>query len=647
MDAKLKNALDYASIGFKLFPARWSGSHRGLVKWGLNASDDPDIIRSWATRWPDCYFCVAAQQSDITILDIDNKHGKQGSASLAELIKKQEPLPATLTAKTPSGGEHLYFRGKSAITVSKIGGGIDTPVMAPIPGTTVPGKGVYTCTSKVHPAPVPVWLISKLGEARDRTERNTDPVGDLDTAHNIAAATEFLKKAPSSLLGEGGNDTAYRVACVVRDYGISESTATDLLLQNWYPRCDPNDKPSFIERIVSNAYNYALGQPGSKTPEAMFPDPLRSTSAIRCASELKLSDIKPRPWLLGHRYLPGYVTVTLAPGGAGKSTLTIIEALAVATGRKLTHDEVKQRGPVWLYNTEDPFDELDRRVLAAAKHHNIAANEMSDLFYSSGRAQPIRLAAESSGGVVIAENIVQSVIGAIKKRGIKLFIVDPFVRCHGVKENDNSSIDLVVQQFSRIAEETGCAISLVHHTKKGAAMHGEMDVGRGASALASAARIAHTLYTMGEKEAKRFGVSKDRRKWYCRLDDAKANLSPPCSRMAWFERVSVSLSESFDETTGTMVVADLSEVRMDTEEDCIRDCVMGMVEPGKKISVYQLAKEIAGAGLLSIGIKKIQSRILNEFKHPVKTSYGVYSVKEGRSGNGNPAPFIRCVEMFG
>ncbi|WP_254443799.1 AAA family ATPase [Ruegeria sp. HKCCA4008] len=50
------------------------------------------------------------------------------------------------------------------------------------------------------------------------------------------------------------------------------------------------------------------------------------------------SAIPPRPWLYGQHLIRKQVSVTVAPGGVGKSSLTICEGLAMASGRDLPRD---------------------------------------------------------------------------------------------------------------------------------------------------------------------------------------------------------------------------------------------------------------------------------------------------------------------
>src|SRR5690606_19629679 len=46
-------------------------------------------------------------------------------------------------------------------------------------------------------------------------------------------------------------------------------------------------------------------------------------------------NIPPRPWVYGRHFIRGFVTLTVSPGGVGKSSLVTVEALAMASGRNL------------------------------------------------------------------------------------------------------------------------------------------------------------------------------------------------------------------------------------------------------------------------------------------------------------------------
>jgi RecA-family ATPase len=98
------------------------------------------------------------------------------------------------------------------------------------------------------------------------------------------------------------------------------------------------------------------------------------------------SNIPPRPWVYGRHLIRKQVSVTVAPGGVGKSSLTICEALAMASGRELLGDWTAKGLKVWLYNLEDPRDEMDRRIIAAMQHHHVSPEEIAGrLYVDTGR----------------------------------------------------------------------------------------------------------------------------------------------------------------------------------------------------------------------------------------------------------------------
>ena len=97
-----------------------------------------------------------------------------------------------------------------------------------------------------------------------------------------------------------------------------------------------------------------------------------------------------RRWLYGVHLIRKFVSVTVAPGGMGKSSLTIAEGLALATGRPLFGETVHEHCTVAIWNGEDPFDELNRRVAAACIQHRIDPAAIAGRFFlNSGRDMPM------------------------------------------------------------------------------------------------------------------------------------------------------------------------------------------------------------------------------------------------------------------
>lgn len=250
--------------------------------------------------------------------------------------------------------------------------------------------------------------------------------------------------------------------------------------------------------------------------------------------------IPPREWIYGRHYIRKFVSSTVAPGGLGKSSLVIAEALAIATGRPILGTAIDERTNVWLWNGEDPQDELNRRIMATALHYNLAPKDIEGrLFVDNGREMPIVIAERTRDGVVIHAPVVEQVTATIKANSIGVMVIDPFIACHRVTENDNNEIDRVAKIWAAIADSTGCCIELVHHVRKTNGNEVHVEDGRGAGALLAAARAARALNRMTKEEGERAGVEDHR--FYFRADDGKANLAPPSSDAKWFTMRSFDL----------------------------------------------------------------------------------------------------------
>ena len=264
------------------------------------------------------------------------------------------------------------------------------------------------------------------------------------------------------------------------------------------------------------------------------------------------SAIPRRKWLYGWHYIRRFVSVTVAPGGVGKSSLAIVEALALVTGRNLIGHHPLLRARVWLWNGEDPLDELQRRITAAMLHHCIDPSEVEGwLFVDFGRSTNIVIAETTRDGTRILAPVVEAVERTIEKNQIDVVIVDPFVASHQVTENDNNAMNAVARTWASIAERTDSAIELVHHSRKTNNNETTVDDARGASALSSAARSVRTINVMTKDEAERAGVENNRA--YFRIDIGKSNLAPAPDNAWWCRIESVPLGNGLLQTPGDLV----------------------------------------------------------------------------------------------
>src|SRR5262249_26213345 len=106
-----------------------------------------------------------------------------------------------------------------------------------------------------------------------------------------------------------------------------------------------------------------------------------------------LAQLPTRDFLFGRHYQRRTVSGTVAPGGTGKSSLVMVESVAMATARGLLNEEVKQPLRVWYHNGEDNMLELKRRLGGICQHYGIPQDELKNRFFiTSGNEVPLRVA---------------------------------------------------------------------------------------------------------------------------------------------------------------------------------------------------------------------------------------------------------------
>lgn len=269
------------------------------------------------------------------------------------------------------------------------------------------------------------------------------------------------------------------------------------------------------------------------------------------------ADLPPRIFVYGRHLIAKFLSATIAPGGVGKSSLIIGEALDMVTGGKV-YGLAKRPLTVWTFNGEDPEDEIQRKLTATILHYNLDPAEVQPrLYMNSGRSSELVIAHDTRDGAVIQLPVVDALISHIRSLKIDVLQIDPFVSAHRVSENDNNKIDRVAKTFSHIADVTGCAIELVHHVRKPATAQTEItaDDARGASSLVSAARDVRVLNRATADCAAflKAGPGGFEPRSFVRVTGDKANLSPPQTADDWRQIVSVQLPNG--DNVGVVTIA--------------------------------------------------------------------------------------------
>jgi RecA-family ATPase len=570
----LSLAFETAKAGFKVTPLRPGTKKPLLPEWQKRPFDLLDVTETW--RFDDSHGVGIVTGEGFFVLDVDVKNGQPGAESLARMVAAHGPLPATRLARTPSGGWHYYFATPPGRTVSnankalqaRFGDGLDVrgvggQVVAP--GNVYDGKP-YTLECDAPIAMAPDWLLDWLSAAPVKRDDAATVVAEPDNPADVASARAWLEKQPDVI--EGGRDNAaYRAACQFLNFGALETCRE--LLEEWSDKkCHPALTDDDLDRIAGSAKRNMQGPIGRDSFEAvtscfgtveLAPSAGTDTAAKRTrtpfanrVTPLNLTDeriatLPPRQWIAERRLMRGKVTSLVAPGATGKSLLTLQWAAALALGDgRWTALDVREQCSVLVINNEDETEEMERRLVGASLKFSLPFEKINGRLHLHGSERESFTAVRRDDRKLTDAPDLSEAADYIRRHEIGVVIVDPLVETHEANENDNSEMAKVLAAYKRLAADTGAAILLVHHTRKppqasGEAFAGNMDAGRGASAVVNAVRVGVTLFGVDAELAKRLGIPERERDQYVRLDYAKANLFLASKDAQIFRKASVKL----------------------------------------------------------------------------------------------------------
>lgn len=521
---------------------------------------------------------VITRDDNITGIDIDHCINDSGSynETAAEVLSYAE----TYAEVSPSGeGIRLFCLGKYAGGVVKKDA-IGVEVYIDLRYLTVTGDQIDGTPCEIAPAPRTLAFLAELAQVAAEPETpacapprptggdffanvNAEALARLDQwvpqLHpNARKHATGAWRIPSKALGRGLEEDLSYHPTGIRDHGEENGlTPIDAVLRYGAAPGNAIEAAFWLCRRMS-VEPAALGWKGAVKPVTLKIAPLRSASddkrqaqperpALVVISGDDDAPIPPRQWLLGTTFCRGFVSALVAPGGTGKTALRLLQLMSLATGRQLTGETVHHRTRVLWLVLEDDNDEARRRIRAARLYYDIPAEELNGWFFRLVLThRDGKVVALDDKGQIVPGELAETVTTIIKTHGIGAASFDPFVKAHGVEENDNKAIDAVMQVLTVIANEQRVAIDTVHHVSKGAMEPGNADKGRGASAMKDAARLSRTLTTMSADEARTYDIQEKDRRSYVRYDDAKVNLAP-IGATTWFQLVGVSLGNGTPE----------------------------------------------------------------------------------------------------
>lgn len=216
-------------------------------------------------------------------------------------------------------------------------------------------------------------------------------------------------------------------------------------------------------------------------------------------------DARPSPDCIAENYLFADVAVFIAPGGMGKTTLKLFEAIHFAIARPLYGLKILKPGAVLIITAEDSREILIARLRKIAQAMNLdeAATELvrRKIHIADTSGSGFRLT-EIGGDCVRPSAELDQVIEACREIKPVLIIVDPAVSFGVGESRVNDAEQGLIEAARRLRRALNCCVQYIHHSGKQNARDKAIDqyAGRGGSAFADGARMVHVLQSLTASE---------------------------------------------------------------------------------------------------------------------------------------------------
>lgn len=272
----LQTAKAYIDAGLKVLPC--NGKAPRINEWQKSKLTFDEFKRFY--RENDNIGIITGKTTGIVCIDIDAKNDGLNWYSFFE-----DDLGNPIKEITGGGGLHLFYRYpknvdfiKSKISWEKgvdiLADGGKQVITAPSiheSGNEYVINDGYTLLDINQADYLPEWVYKELlsTESLPQPKDTETIISDPDSVI-IDQAINAIKKLSPAIQGQGGDAQTLRAALLLRDYGITQKLAFNILNCYFNSRCVPPWEPLGLKIKIANAYKYGKNQPGLLLPENQF-----------------------------------------------------------------------------------------------------------------------------------------------------------------------------------------------------------------------------------------------------------------------------------------------------------------------------------------------------------------------------------------
>lgn len=199
------------------------------------------------------------------------------------------------------------------------------------------------------------------------------------------------------------------------------------------------------------------------------------------------------------------VGVFVAPGGTGKTTLILFEAVHIVLGIPLFEYHVINPGPVLILTAEDSRESLIARLRFICNQLHLSDEEIAkvrqEVIITDVSGSGFKLTTVERDTVVPSRNAEQFIRAAADIHPA-LVVIDPAVSFGVGESRVNDAEQGLIEAGRKLRNELKCAVIYVHHTGKANGREKTLDQysGRGGSAFADGSRMVHVLQSVTSQD---------------------------------------------------------------------------------------------------------------------------------------------------
>ena len=314
----------------------------------------------------------------------------------------------------------------------------------------------------------------------------------LDAAYILFGKGKGEAAKPSATVGgmipEGArNTTLLSIGGAMRRKGAGQRSIVQALLIENAERCSPPLPEEEVTTIARSVSGYEPAEVGDPRPSVF----LGPSGGARCSA--LLTEPEEHEFIVDG-LIPVCNGVMAAPGGVGKTTITIYEAICLALGLDVYKRKVLRPGASLFVTGEDEREDYEYRLYWLMNTMQLTDTQRkivtSSIFFEDVSDQMVRLAELNDSGNIVMTSYVDDLCRLYAGEGLAMCNIDPLVYFSPGERLVNDSESAMCQVGKRLSRELNCHVRFIAHTSKAVARDAITDqyAGRGGASLADGSR---------------------------------------------------------------------------------------------------------------------------------------------------------------